>query len=393
MGKRAAKAAAAIEGKVVEIVTRTTERRTGDEENSELDVESGDPVEGDVFDDLDDSGARLDIRRTSPVEFAGYVGTYQGAGFTLDRLQEDWGGGKFTIREKTAGGQFARTRHVQVAGKPKNKEAPPALSQAAPAVDGMAQVLASIQASNAAQAKSTEGQITLLTTLLTSLIGREPPKAPPAPDPLAMLEKAANILKPRGGDEAGVMSALMKGIDLGRSFTEGGGEPGMASIFMEGIKTIKEAAAIAPQPQPQPRRIAQAPAGSVPAVEAPNKPEPLPMTDTAKQIKWLRTMSAVLVKKAEAKKSPELYAEVFLDNLPPFVPEALVLETMKDETAIAKLGMLNADVLKFPDWFEEFRAAVVQFIEAPDDIDDDTGEDQDDVGTSAPPQTDDGAGG
>lgn len=395
MGKRAAKAAAEQAGKVVEIVTRTTERRTGDEENLEIPVDPVEPGEDDVFDGLDDlgdSGARLEIRRTSPAEFAGYVGTYSREGWTPDRLMEEWGGGKFTIRVKNAAGQFMGVRHLTLAGKSKNKEAAPVAAPvaAAPAASSdshLAQVLTAINESNKAAQEANKGQISLLTTLVTTLINKEAPRPPPAPDPLAMLEKAANILKPRDSGDA--MAAFIKGLDMGKSLGDGGGEPGMGQVFMEGIKTIKEAAAVSAsaqqQPRPAQRRIANPPPGSVPAQETPaapppNNPEKPPMTDGMKQIQWIRQQAKFLVLQASRNKSSELYAELFLDNLPDFLPIATVLEQMKDPGAVQKLGMLNADVLRFQPWFEDFRKAVVEFIEQPD-------EDDDDDATAAPAGT------
>lgn len=87
------------------------------------------------------------------------------------------------------------------------------------------------------------------------------------------------------------------------------------------------------------------------------------MTDQMKQISWIRQQAKFLVLQASRQKSPELYAELFIDNLPEFLPEELVLAQMKDAGAVQKLGMLNGDVLKFAPWFEEFRRAVVEFIE------------------------------
>jgi hypothetical protein len=40
---------------------------------------------------------------------------------------------------------------------------------------------------------------------------------------------------------------------------------------------------------------------------------------------------------------------------------------------VQRLAQINPDVLKFPEWFEEFRAAVVRLIEEePEDEDEDT---------------------
>lgn len=377
MAKAKGKNAAATDGKVVEIVTRTTERRSG--EDSELDIngagaaddEGGEGDGLDALDDLGDSGARLEIRRTSPAEFAGYIGTYSRDGWTPDRLFEEWGGGKFTIRVRLQNGTLHGMRHTQLAGKPKNKAEPAAaVAPVAQGVDsGMAQVLAAIQASNAAAAaaaqNSTKEQMGMLTSLLTALITKEAPKPAIGPDPLAILEKAATILRPRG-ESGDTMSAFIKGLDMGRDMGGGGnGEPGMASMFMEGIKTLKQTALLQGQRRPQRRAP---PPGTVaaegPALAPPtNKVEPA--SDTDKQIAWIKQQAAFLVLQASRKKTPSLYAELFVDNLPSFLPAEQVLEQMQQPGAIEQLGYIHADVLKFPEWFEEFRAKVVEFIAGP----------------------------
>lgn len=378
MAKAKGKNAAATDGKVVEIVTRTTERRSG--EDSELDIngtgaaddEGGEGDGLDALDDLGDSGARLEIRRTSPAEFAGYIGTYSRDGWTPDRLFEEWGGGKFTIRVRLQNGTLHGMRHTQLAGKPKNKAEPAsAVAPVAQGVDsGMAQVLAAIQASNAAAAaaaqNSTKEQMGMLTSLLTALITKEAPKPAIGPDPLAILEKAATILRPRG-ESGDTMSAFIKGLDMGRDLGGGGnGEPGMASMFMEGIRTLKQTAGLQAG-RPRPRRIP--PPGTVAAegpalAPPPNKVEE-PVSDTMKQLAWIKQQAAFLVLQASRQKTPSLYAELFVDNLPSFLPAAQVLEQMQEPGAIEQLGNIHADVLKFPEWFEEFRAKVVEFIAGP----------------------------
>ena len=115
------------------------------------------------------------------------------------------------------------------------------------------------------------------------------------------------------------------------------------------------------------------------------------MPDTARKIAWIKQQTVVLVYQASRGKSPALYAELFLDNLPPFLPEAEVLEQMQGEGAMQKLAMLNSKVLTFPEWFEEFRKEVVTMIETkaqPGEViehgqpgAEETGEDQFDVGT------------
>lgn len=374
MAKTPAKTAAAPSGKTVETVTRT--REVVEEPGGELDI-SGAPDgldEADPLAKLDEIGvegtARYRVHRTSPAGFDGYVGTYTRDELEPDRIFEEWGGGRFRITVVDAAGKVRGNAIMMIAGKPKHKaEAPAPVAQVqAPGLGSeMARVLEGIQAAQAAAQKATDTQMAMLTTLLTSLINKEPPKAPPAPDPLAMLEKAAAILKPRDDGGGKAVEMLLQGMELANRFGGGGHEPGMADVFLEGFRTIKDAAKLAPnahQPRPAQRRIAPQPQGvaAAPGDAAPAAPPPEPPTPAQRQDAWIKQQVQFLVVQASRAKDPELYAELFLDNLPAFLPEAEAKRRMSDEAELAKLAEAVPEVVNYLPWFEKFRDAVLAFI-------------------------------
>jgi hypothetical protein len=362
------KKAAAKETKVT---TVTVERADG---NTELEITPA----GELPDEEDDalaalaemgagSGARYEVRRTSPGEFAGYVATYGHDELSLERLQEEWGGGKFTIRVRGEKGNFLGSANIQIAGRPKHKtDAPPTLGAAPVASNNQDALIAAIMG-------STKGQIEMLTTLVKSLIER--PAAPPVPvsDPLDIIEKLGPLLRPAPATDAGeAIKLFMQGLTLGKELNGSGGDgegPGMMGMFSKGLDTIKTLAAQQQQPQQQAprvavRRPAPAPApqvtgpaaGSVEA-EAPQEADPV-----AQKIQWLAQQTGYLVQLASRGKDPELYAELFLDNLPAFITNAEVFERMQSPEAISDLAMLNPNVQRFAPWFEEFRQAVVELL-------------------------------
>ena len=87
-----------------------------------------------------------------------------------------------------------------------------------------------------------------------------------------------------------------------------------------------------------------------------------------KKITWLQKISADLCARAQRGKSAELYAEVFLDNLPPFVSEQEVAQRFQSPDAIAQLAQLNPNVAQFAPWFEEFRQHVIEILAGEEDL-------------------------
>lgn len=372
MAKTPAKTPAAPSGKTVETVTRT--REVVEDPRAEIGLDGG----GDELDAVDplakldeigvDGGAKYRVHRTSPTGFDGYIGTYTREELEPDAIFAEWGGGRFRITVVDAAGKVRGNAILMIAGRPKHKadpaQSPTAMTPAAGLGSEMARVLEGIQASQAAAQKATGDQIGLLTTLITSLINREPPKAPPAPDQFALIEKLAPILKPQ--DNSGkAVEMLLQGIELANRFGGGGHEPGMADVFLEGFRTIKDAAKLAPnahQPRPAQRRIAPQPQGVAAAPgEAP--PAATPPTEAQKQDRWIKQQVEFLVVQASRAKDPELYAELFLDNLPPFLPEAEAKRRMSDEAELTKLAEAVPAVMNYLPWFEKFRDAVLAFID------------------------------
>lgn len=370
MAKTPAKTPAAPTGKTVETVTRT--REVVEDPPAELDISGG----GDELDAVDplakldeigvDGGAKYRVHRTSPTGFDGYIGTYTREELEPDAIFAEWGGGRFRITVVDAAGKVRGNAILMIAGKPKHKadpaQSPTAMTPAPGLGSEMARVLEGIQASQVAAQKATDTQMAMLTTLLTSLINKEPPKAPPAPDPLAMLEKAAAILKPREDSGGKAVEMLLKGMELAKGFGGGDHEPGMADVFLEGFRTIKDAAKLAPnahQPRPAQRRIAQPPAASA---AAPDAPPPEPPTEAQKQDAWIAQQVKFLTVQASRNKDPELYAELFLDNLPAFLSEEEAQRRMSDEGELRKLAEAVPAVMNYLPWFEKFREAVLTFI-------------------------------
>lgn len=81
-----------------------------------------------------------------------------------------------------------------------------------------------------------------------------------------------------------------------------------------------------------------------------------------RQIQWVKAQLTALVGQASRGKSAELYAEVMLDNLPPFITPDDIAERIGAPDAIAQLAKLEPRVLQHAAWFEEFRKAVNEYL-------------------------------
>src|SRR6185369_14667679 len=168
---------------------------------------------------------------------------------------------------------------------------------------------------------------------------------------------------------------LMRGLELGKSL--GGGGSSMMDVAREGLGILGPL--INQQNQKPPASVARPANRATPALAAPvaeaapvvppvNPPEGANVK-LMSQLNWIRAQLNVLVHHAARDKSPELYAEVLLDNLPPFISPEEITEHIGAPDAIAKLAQLDARVNQHLAWFEGFRAAINELLSAEDEPD------------------------
>lgn len=321
------------------------------------------------------SMARFEVRRVMPSSEAGYAGTLADEELTMERLADEFGPGTYTIRVRLPGGKFAGSDRVQIAGVPKHRQ-PPAQSAAQAAAPvasggGLPEMMAMMQ-------RGTDAQINMLSSLVKSLIERPlptPPTPPPPPDTLAILATAKQLFAQKS--DGGGLELFMKGLEFGKELG-GSGETDMGDLIVKGIDGLKELAATQPQPVQRRQRPALPAPGTVPAAERPAAAPPAQTTqegqsmNTLQMIQWLTKQTQHLLVCAHRQKDPELYAEVFLDNLPPSLDETVILERLKAPDAVEQLAKLDRRVLAYRPWFEAFRAACVELIEAGPDEETDT---------------------
>lgn len=325
---------------------------------------------------------------TEPGKKAGYCKTYTLGDLSPDNIREEFGGGKYRIRVTDAGGKYVTMTTLDIVDLPKSPTAQVAPA-APPGTDlaGIASILAAVKpaAGDGGISQILVAMIASQGEMMKAIANRQPDKGPSITEILAIIN-ASNKK-----DDGGSLDTLLKGIELGKSLAGGGGEDdGMLGIARQGLELItplvKEQATqhrpIAPV-RPQPARIAPIPNATAPApvAQIPNASAPAPVAPlnapeganvrVLQQLDWMRKQLNVLVHHASRQKDPELYAEVLLDNLPPFLTPAEIMEHVGSPDAVAKLAQLDGRVAQYAEWFEEFRAAIVEFLQPEDEIGED----------------------
>lgn len=365
--------------------TRTTAPAAAAEQNHEIGTEQlideGEVTEQDAIAELRGMGASSEYKFTvsrsagRDGKAGGYCATYGVGELSLDAIREQFGGGKYAIRVTEASGRYVTNRTVEIVDLPKANA--PAIIAAAPAVptdmQGLAAVIAAMKPAAGGGQDMTQLLIAMMksqTDQMLALMNRPQPAAPSLSDLLALI----NASKPKSEDSS--VDLLLKGLELGRSLD--GGQSSMMDVAREGLGLLG--------PLIQQQQAAPPRARAIPALPSPvaadghgtNEAAAVRVTNPAtnqenamlQQLAWLRQQLNALIAQASRQKNPELYAEVMLDNLPPYITPEIILERMSAENAIDQLAMLDGRVNQFRPWFEEFRKAVADLLT-------DTGEEED----------------
>ena len=300
---------------------------------------------------------RVDKLPAKPGDREAFCMNYGRDSLTLDAIRDTFGGGTYKITAYGQGSKYAGQRRVTIADLPRSTQAPAAASQS----QDLAAILQAAKGDNSSLAlvmKMMESQSQMIAALLSRPLPVTPP--PPSLMELVAMMREMNRDQPKA-NEGSAVELLLKGIELGKEFT--GGEESMMGLAGKGIEILRpliERQAQAPAAPAANPRPALPPPQSAPATG----PAATPQGDDAmlRQLNWLRQQTVVLCAQAARQKNPELYAELLLDNLPDFINPQDLLARVSDPGAVAQLVQVNADVAKYPAWFEEFRKSLVELL-------------------------------
>jgi hypothetical protein len=312
---------------------------------------------------------------TEPGKKSGYCKTYAIGDLSPDNIRDEFGGGKYRIRVTDSAGRFVTQTTLDIVDLPKPANAP--VAQIAPGADlsGIAALLNSVK-----PAAGGDGGMTQILVAMIASQGKmmeaiaaagNKDKGPTVVEIIAMMK----TLQPEKSASDPV-ELLMRGLELGKSLG-GGGESSMLDVAREGLGILGP---LIQQNQKPPTPVARptVPALAAPVVGTPNvstvstiplatNPPEGANVKLMSQLNWIRAQLNVLVHHAARDKSPELYAEVLLDNLPPFITPEEITEHIGAPDALAKLAQIDARVNQHLAWFEEFRQAINELLSAEDE--------------------------
>lgn len=358
------------------VTTVTTSEQVLPDPPSEIEAPS-DPAEVDSLDEwdaLDDAeGLRFQVHKlpSRAGEREAYCYTYTGGDLSLDTIRETFGGGTFRITARDVKNQYAGSKRVTIIDLPKQPGLPAVQSEF-------------LRAGERSSSESMSLVMKMMETqsnLLASLLARPPP--PPVTGPTAL--ELVQLIKAMERKESDPVGMLLKGLELGKSLG-GGGETSMLDVAAQGLSALgpliaaqaAKPAAITPSRPPQSLPAAAAAGTAAPAVTVPVEGEAKEsgeQVEILKKLNWLKLQTSQMVNLAargkrpdgEFVKDPELYAEVFMDNLPPFITIDEIVERLSQETAVAQLAQLVPAVAQHGEWFEQFKRSCLDCVEADDD--------------------------
>lgn len=197
----------------------------------------------DILSDVGGGDIKVKVSRKSDVGRMQACGELPGDTFSIEVLTDAYGGGEYLLRFYRGRGEVARTT-VEV------DPLIPARNPRTPRTNGVA-VVAAPPANTTDMMTAVAGMVTMMSTamgaMMTSMAEASKSRAPDV-DPLAMLAKAAEILRPQQQQTTPVSEALgllREGMKMGRE--SGGGDDSdsvmpLVAKAVEGVTAIVTAA-------------------------------------------------------------------------------------------------------------------------------------------------------
>lgn len=286
-----------------------------------------------------DASGRVWVTKLEPKDKAGECCSYPVSEYSIERLRDDWGDGKYLIVIRRASGAIYTKGTVQLA--------PRAVRPVAQTVD--------VDAIKRQVRDEQAPTIDLLKSIAMTALGRP---AAPATDPLQLLEVLERVQKlaaPR--ERGGELDAIMKGIKLATDLRGSGGAEGagLGDVAVEFLRSWRTA-------QENPQATAAPPAPPAPANHT--ALAATPATDEARMQLFVTELIGkqvgIFLKGAEEGTDPGVYAQLLLDQVPEqFFP--LVVEQLSRPDWFEQLFKLDPRVQPHREWLAKLRE---QFIAA-----------------------------
>jgi hypothetical protein len=367
---------------------RESERESDDEEVEALDALEEGQLSRAMEEVRQVEGAKAEVYRVLPADRAGHCRVYAVSVFSHERVAADYGPGKYRVRFKGPGDKYIRGGGTFDIAEGLNPVTPPATSGVQ---DLLALIKSEREAEKAEREKKSGAMLEwaklLVPTLGPAIIGlfTGGSKGPSIRDLVATMKDMKDLQAP----QADLETQFTKVIGILQGAKELVGDDGGKATGSTWVDLIRDAiqspaagalvgALTSQAGRPSPalplsspgvgRQLpspATAPQGSVPnSAAAPSTaPESSPDVPMLEKLAWLRQTVADLLVQAGKGSNPRLYAEVVLDNLPPFMQPKEMLERLSADAWLGQLQALNPGVTLHADWFTKFRNYAVRALE------------------------------
>jgi hypothetical protein len=357
-------------------------QQAGDDEIQQIDAME----DGELFRAIEEvrntEGATAEVHRIMPAEKAGFCKRYPVSVFSHERIATDYGAGRYRVKFKGPGDKYIRGGGTFSIAESLN---------VTPAATGVSEVLALFKSErerDEQERQKRKGEWIEWAKLLAPLalpkilemIGGGS-KAPSLRDMVATMKDMKDLQAPQQdltaqfsqvlgilegaknlvGDDSG-SKVGSTWVDLLRDFLQSpamgalaSAIPGMASP--PGLPSGLPAGSLqAPVNVGPPAPVASS--GSAPGTAASSKPE----ADMLAQLNWLRGTLAQLLIQANKQANTRLYAEVVLDNLPPFVSPQELLEHFSADDWWTQLQRADSRIAVHAEWFGKFRVHAIKLL-------------------------------
>lgn len=312
------------------------------------DAEPGDALAALLGDSSDDVRYKVYLQPAKAGDKVQYCATYGREELNLDTIRDTFGGGTFKITGFDSRNQYAGSKVVSIMGLPKTPQAAAPAPAPASGINTETILL-----------KMMEGQ----SNLINAIMSRPVPVAPAGP---TVMEILALIKGMNTESKTDPIELLLKGLALGKEMGGSGGTDLMdlGKTALETMaplirKQTESAPTVRVQNPAAAPRIAPATNGHAAAFAVAPTAEDKAKMEIVDKLRWLTRVTETLVKRAAARKSAELAAEIFMEDLPPFITPQEVFDRFSDPGALGMLAQLDPKVLTYAPWFEEFRQGVL----------------------------------
>jgi hypothetical protein len=368
---------------------KVAENTADEEEIADIDALEDGQLSRAIDEVRNTEGAKAEVHRVLPADRAGFCRAYAVSVFSHERIAADYGPGKYRVRFKGPGDKYipGGTTFSIAEGLTTTTAAAPGSS--------IADVLALFRAEREREKEAAEkkkGEWLEWAKLLAPLVAPKildmlgGSKGPSIRDLVATMKDMKDLQAP-AADLTAQFSQVM-GILQGAKDLVGDGDGGkVGSTWVDLLRDFIQSpaagalASAIPGLGPAPGTTLQNPSPSRASLAAPVSAAPqgpagnsgsAPVTapgsatgsspDMLQQLQWLRGTLAQLLVQAAKRAPPRLYAEVVLDNLPPYVSPQQLLERLSAEGWFQQLQQVEPNVAAHAEWFERFRTIAVKLL-------------------------------